>query len=117
MILLLGSYTHVKGSFSYVRAANVVMKLEWINDDGSDLLRPKPTLRVDNARQSNTWFKSIVVAHSGQDEQDNFALESEPSHTLMVIHFPLKWCMIASRSWRNESLCLVDNLAVINSFS
>ena len=63
MMSLLGSCTHVKGSFSYVRAANVVMKLEWINDDGSDLLRPKPAFRVDNVRQSKTWNNSMVVAH------------------------------------------------------
>ena len=109
MILLLGSYTQVKGSFSYVRAANVVMKLEWINDDGSDSLRPKPVLRVYNARQSN-------VVTEGQAKKINLHL-NRTGQTLMVSHCPLKWCMIASRSWRNESLCLEDNLAVINSFS
>ncbi|KAJ9568455.1 hypothetical protein OSB04_004421 [Centaurea solstitialis] len=110
------------------RAAKLGMKLEWVNDDGSDsvkiLIGPKPAFRVDDERQSKTWFNSMVVAHGGPGERDNTVVQPEPvtfgDGSPLPTHIVYDCINILEEEcvaipWKKGDVLLIDNLSVLHS--
>ncbi|KAJ9568452.1 hypothetical protein OSB04_004418 [Centaurea solstitialis] len=112
------------------RAEKVGMKLEWIDDD-LDLVKitigPKLAFRVDNARQSKTWFNSMVVNHthagSRPCKRDNTIIQFEPvtfgngaSLPDNVVYDCIKILEeeCVAIPWKKGDILLLDNLAVMH---
>ncbi|XP_024969859.1 clavaminate synthase-like protein At3g21360 [Cynara cardunculus var. scolymus] len=119
--------THDK-TIAEQRAAKMGMKLEWIDDDGLDsvkmIIGPLSAFRVDKARQSKTWFNSLVVGH-GHGSQDNSTVvqpdpvtfgDGKPIPVDMVydcIKILEEECVAIP--WKKGDVLLIDNLAVLHS--
>ncbi|XP_050285980.1 clavaminate synthase-like protein At3g21360 isoform X5 [Quercus robur] len=53
------------------RAANLGMKLEWLEDSVKTIMGPIPAIKFDKTRQRKIWFNSMVSAYTGWEDARN----------------------------------------------
>ncbi|KAL3694100.1 hypothetical protein R1sor_007751 [Riccia sorocarpa] len=53
------------------RAANLGMKLEWLEDGVKTVSGPIPAVKVDEAHGRKVWFNSMVAAYTGWEDSRN----------------------------------------------
>ncbi|KAK7858200.1 clavaminate synthase-like protein At3g21360 [Quercus suber] len=53
------------------RAANLGMKLEWLEDSLKTVMGPIPAIKFDKTRQRKIWFNSMVSAYTGWEDTRN----------------------------------------------
>ncbi|KAL6996402.1 hypothetical protein U1Q18_006530 [Sarracenia purpurea var. burkii] len=104
------------------RAAELGMKLEWLEDGVKTIMGPIPGIKVDKSRQRKTWFNSMVAAYTGWEDERNDPIKAVtfgdgkplPAD---IIYDCLKILNEESVAipWQKGDVLLLDNWAVLHS--
>lgn len=111
------------------RAANLGMKLEWLEDGGvKTIIGPVPGVKYDEKRRRKIWFNSMVVAYDWEDKRNDSAMIGKMKYDpvtfgdgqplpLDVIYDCLKIMEEESVAipWRKGDVMLLDNWSVLHS--
>lgn len=104
------------------RAAELGMKLEWLEDGVKSIMGPIPAVKYDSTRQRKIWFNSMVAAYTGWEDARNDPVKAVtfgdgnplPAD---IIYDCLKILEEESVAipWHKADVLLLDNLAVLHS--
>lgn len=104
------------------RAAQLGMKLEWMEDGVKTIMGPIPAVKYDESRQRKIWFNSMVAAYTGWEDARNDPVKAvtfgdgQPLPA-DIIYDCLKIleeeCVAVP--WQKGDVLLLDNWAVLHS--
>ncbi|GAB2222277.1 hypothetical protein Droror1_Dr00013485 [Drosera rotundifolia] len=104
------------------RAAKKGMKLEWLEDGVRTSMGPLPGIRLDEIRQREVWFNSIVISYTGPVDLRNDPTKATTlgnGRPLLadVVYDCVKILEEESVAipWRKGDILLVDNWAVLHA--
>ncbi|KAH9714095.1 clavaminate synthase-like protein [Citrus sinensis] len=106
-----------------LRAANLGLKLEWMEDGGvKTVLGPIPAVTYDKIRQRKIWFNSIVMAYTCWKDTQNDPVKAVTFGNGSPLPEDIVYdCMkileeeCVAIPWQNGDVLLIDNLAVLHA--
>ncbi|KAM3699650.1 hypothetical protein ACJW30_05G042900 [Castanea mollissima] len=104
------------------RAANLGMKLEWLEDSVKTIMGPIPAIKFDKTRQRKIWFNSMVAAYTGWEDARNDPVKAVtfgdgkplPADIIYDCLNILEEESVAF-PWQKGDVLLLDNWAVLHA--